>query len=177
MIATDRYPLRVNYNQLKSGINFLRHHRWGSYCMRQQRALRGHELKLYCLHESSKPSCNPSMGGVGKGTLVREVDAMDGLCGRISGTRPCPLTCHRQGRNSVSDSESLKRRCSLCTQRVSGQLDARLNTNIEDSRTQIDRKLYNRRMRETLFDYPNLEVRVGGACHLVLDHTAGPNSA
>jgi tRNA uridine 5-carboxymethylaminomethyl modification enzyme len=135
-------------------------------------------------------SCNPSMGGVGKGSLVREVDAMDGLCGRISGDYIYPLsfsaahsrlTHHRQGRNPVSNSESLKRRCSLGMQRVLRQVDTRFDINIQGPRAQIDRKLYKRHIQETLFDYPNLDVRAGSVFDLLLDQaaasngTAGPN--
>ena len=85
------------------------------------------------------------------------------------------LTYYRQGRNSVSNFESLERRCSLGMQRVLGQLGTRLDMRIQGPRAQIDRKLYKRHMQETLFNYPNLDVRAGSVFDLILDHTAASN--
>lgn len=62
--------------------------------------------------------------------------------------------------------------------RVLGKITPRLNVSIQGPRAQVDRKLYKRHMQETLFNYPNLDVRAGSVFDLILDHTAaGPTFA
>ncbi|GAA5899132.1 tRNA modification protein MTO1 [Sporobolomyces salmoneus] len=85
-------------------------------------------------------SCNPSFGGIGKGTLVREIDALDGLCGRI---------CDKAGIQFHV-------------------LNKSKGPAVYGYRAQIDRKLYKRGMQETLATYPNLEIRKASVEDVVL---------
>ncbi|GAA5925286.1 hypothetical protein JCM10213_008751 [Rhodosporidiobolus nylandii] len=85
-------------------------------------------------------SCNPSFGGIGKGTLVREVDALDGLCGKV---------CDKAGIQFHV-------------------LNKSKGPAVHGYRAQIDRKIYKKEMQDTLAAYPNLTIRKAAVQDIVL---------
>ena len=98
-------------------------------------------LLTHKLETIGEMSCNPAIGGLGKGHLVREIDALDGIMGRIA------------------DASGIQFRL----------LNRSKGPAVRGPRTQSDRKLYREAMQAELRATANLDIRASAVEDLVIE--------
>ena len=92
-------------------------------------------------HKTAEMSCNPSIGGVGKGQLVKEIDALGG----------------EMGKNADFTGIQFKR------------LNTRKGSAVQSSRCQSDKKAYAQRMQTVISEQSGLEVLKGEVKEILTD--------
>ncbi|KAH8418691.1 hypothetical protein KR222_010626 [Zaprionus bogoriensis] len=98
-------------------------------------------LLTHKLETIGEMSCNPSFGGIGKGHLMREVDALDGVCSRC---------CDKSGVHYKV-------------------LNKRRGPAVWGPRAQIDRQLYKQAVQQELFNTGNLHIRAAAVDNLLIE--------
>src|SRR5215208_4578115 len=101
-------------------------------------------LVTSALETIGQMSCNPAIGGVAKGTVVREVDALGGIMAR------------------ATDLATLQFR----------MLNRSKGPAVWAPRAQCDRGLYRRAVRTLLEQHPTLQCIQGTVARLIIDETA-----
>jgi len=89
-------------------------------------------------------SCNPAIGGLGKGHLVREIDALDGLMGRMADVAGIQFRLLNRSKGPA----------------------------VRGPRAQIDRKLYRQAMKAELADTENLTIEAAAVEDLIVEDGA-----